>query len=106
MAPTQLTESPVWPIASPNGYPALKHFSAAARKKSPVQLSASSLIGAAPAGYILVRSRPTCFEQVDPAAGRQCQAADCGGHRNPVALHLAEILVTRADSAVLRDQCL
>src|SRR5467141_4734423 len=46
----------------PNGYPPLKHFSAAARKKSQVQLSASSWSGGAPAGYIFVTSSPTnCF---------------------------------------------
>jgi len=44
------------------------------------------------------------FEQIDAAAGRQCQTADRGGHRNPVALHLAEIFVACADGAVLLDQ--
>src|SRR5437764_3241026 len=58
-APTQLAVSGVWPIANPNGWPALWHFSAAVRKKSQVHLSVSSLFGGAPAGYICVRSRPT-----------------------------------------------
>src|SRR5438067_117265 len=38
----------------PNAFPPLWHFSAAPRKFSQVHLSASSLSGGAPAGYILV----------------------------------------------------
>src|SRR5438067_2046712 len=55
-APTQFAVSPVWPIARPNGWPALKHFSAACRKKSQVHLSVSSLLGGFSDGYIWVRS--------------------------------------------------
>src|SRR5688572_24866605 len=43
----------------PNGWPALKHFSAACEKKSQVHAASSSLSGGAPAGYILVTSSPT-----------------------------------------------
>src|SRR5260221_12751831 len=42
----------------PKGEPPLWHFSAMARKVSHVHLSASSLSGGPPAGYILVISRP------------------------------------------------
>src|SRR5258708_39442735 len=43
---------------SPNGLPAAKHFIAAVRKVSQFQLSASSLLGGPPAGYISVMSIP------------------------------------------------
>src|SRR5689334_22337062 len=60
MAPAESTESAVEPMPMPNGKPALWHFCAAVRNVSHVHLSVSALSGALPAGYILVRSRPTC----------------------------------------------
>src|SRR3954467_2243287 len=60
IAPTEPPESAVPPMPTPNGKPALWHFSAAIRKASHVHLSVSVLSGGPPAGYILVRSRPTC----------------------------------------------
>ena len=51
--------SVVAPSGRPNGYPALWHFSAATRKLSQVQVSASAL-GAAPAGYMPWMSIPAC----------------------------------------------
>src|SRR5271169_1616384 len=59
-APTQSTASVVCPSGMPNGNPAFEHFSAACGKRSQVHLSANSLLGGAPAGYIWVRSSPTC----------------------------------------------
>src|SRR5438309_1471473 len=59
-APTQSTASVVCPSGMPNGNPAFEHFSAACRKRSQVHLSANSLLGGDPAGYICVRSSPTC----------------------------------------------
>jgi len=56
---TQLTESLQVLSGMPNGYPALAHFSAAARKPSQVRASARTSSGDAPAGYILVKSSPT-----------------------------------------------
>src|SRR5438874_1305063 len=60
--PTHCTASLVVLIGIPNGKPALCAFSAACEKNSQVQAAVSSLSGGAPAGYILVMSRPTiCF---------------------------------------------
>src|ERR1700739_4376502 len=56
---TQLTESLQVLRGIPKGYPAVAHFPAAARNPSQVQESASASSGGAPAGYILVKSRPT-----------------------------------------------
>src|SRR5713101_335075 len=56
---TQLTESLQVLSGMPNGYPALAHFSAAAKNPSQVHASASASSGGAPAGYIRVTSSPT-----------------------------------------------
>src|SRR5580693_10343043 len=53
---TQLTESLQVLSGMPKGYPALAHFSAAARNASHVQASASVSSGGSPAGYIRVTS--------------------------------------------------
>src|SRR5262249_8962675 len=67
---TQLTASLQVLSGIPKGYPALAHFSAAARNASHVQASTSTSSGRAPAGYIRVTSSPTnCLKRSMRAHG-------------------------------------
>src|SRR5204863_2654497 len=107
---TQLTESLVTPSGRPKGKPALWHFSAAARKKSHVHLSASSLSGGAPAGYILVSSSPTCClkRSMRPTHGKVGLPTGAGTPTQwpfclPTASTLSLTLPFAAISAVIRS---
>src|SRR5207248_10760544 len=79
-APTQSTASVVCPSGMPKGNPAFAHFSAACRKRSQVHLSANSLLGGPPAGYIWVRSSPTCClnRSIRALGGLACLPAVAG----------------------------